>query len=228
MDVTLASAATNSARFPIVSPPGTLRRCEGGRCDVVDRIIDGGYFENDGITTTIDLVRALRKEGLRPAVLHIANDPLPYPRSTQSRDGSLHFAEHSWRQDGPAIPDAEDKSWLLFLRGPLGGLFATRSARASYALRALEEEIVDRKDFAEILVFGEPLAGHGEIETEGACNGVPPIEPGTPMKAVSMSWWLSQPVQEYLDTQLKLAKNCTALDRVRRWLAETEPAAPTS
>lgn len=40
------------------------------------------------------------------------------------------------------------------------------------------------------------------------------------MKQVSMSWWLSQPVQEYLDAQLKLARNYGALDRIREWLRD--------
>ncbi len=219
-DVTLASAASNSARFPIISPPGSLRRCDGQACNVVDRIIDGGYFENDGVTTTIDLVRALRQAGLRPAVIHIANDPLPYPRAVDTADGLGRFDAYPWRQDGPAVPDAEDRSWFLFLRGPLGGLLATRGARASYALRQLEDELESRDDFAEILVFGEPLQGFSEAPKAGACNGVAPVVPGTEMKTVSMSWWLSQPVQEYLDTQLKLAKNCVALDQVRDWLAQ--------
>jgi hypothetical protein len=214
-DVTLASAAMNSARFPILSSPGTLRRHGAPNGEIVDRIVDGGYFENDGVTTTIDLVHALRRAGLRPAVIRVANDPLPYPRSTRPRS---EFRQYPWRHDGPALPDAEDRTWFLFLRGPLGGLFATRHARASYALRDLEEAVYDLSDVAEILVYGEPLSGFAEVQQREACIHVDPVTPATKMKHVSMSWWLSQPVQEYLDAQLKLSKNCSALDRVREWL----------
>jgi hypothetical protein len=75
-------------------------------------------------------------------------------------------------------------------------------------------------DFAEILVYGEPLSGFKEVQQGETCVHVDPVAPGTKMKHVSMSWWLSQPVQEYLDAQLKLSKNCWALDRVREWLRD--------
>ncbi len=133
-DIRFATAATNSARFPIISPPGTLRRFNpDSQGEIVDRIIDGGYFENDGITTTIDLVRALSRAGLRPAVVHIANDPLPYTRGTPPKVQAARAAIRDWRANSPPLPVAEDKSWLLFLRGPIGGLLATRGARSSYA-----------------------------------------------------------------------------------------------
>jgi len=228
-DIRLATAATNSARFPIISPPGTLRqeKEEGtnGKSDVIDRIIDGGYFENDGITTTLDLVRALQRTGLKPAVVHLANDPLPYTRDHSSRIRQKKFGDNDWRLNSPTIPIAEDKSWLLFLRGPLGGLLATRGARSSYALQDLEASLNNKTSFAEILVYGEPLEGFSAkssaIGSENGCHDVTPPEPGAPLKDVSMSWWLSQPVQEYLDAQLALARNCVAMDRIRDWLKES-------
>ena len=231
-DIRLATAATNSARFPIISPPGTLRQEKveekNGKSDVIDRIIDGGYFENDGITTTLDLVRALQRVGLKPAVVHLANDPLPYTRDHPSRTQQKKFGDNDWRLNSPTIPVAEDKSWLLFLRGPLGGLLATRGARSSYALQDLEASLNNKTAFAEILVYGEPLNGFSAkssaIGSENGCHDVTPAEPGAPLKDVSMSWWLSQPVQEYLDAQLALARNCVAMDRIRDWLKES--AAP--
>lgn len=234
-DIQLATAATNSARFPIISPPGTLRGQSGaGKGIVVDRIVDGGYFENDGITTTIDLVRALLQVGLRPAVIHIANDPLPYIREDKSRSDAGSLDQVGWRFNGPTIPVTEDRSWLLFLRGPIGGLLATRGARASYALRDLEDNLKNSSSFAEVLVYGEPTLGFpvdvAAPKYEHGCHDVPPAQAGTPLKPVSMSWWLSQPVQEYLDAQLALARNCFALDRVRTWLKESEAPkdAPTA
>src|SRR3982751_6448640 len=44
-DVRLSTAAHNSARFPFISPPGSVRNQDQ---KLVDRIVDGGYFENYG------------------------------------------------------------------------------------------------------------------------------------------------------------------------------------
>lgn len=222
----LAGAAMNSARFPIVSPAGAIRK-EGG--DVVDRIVDGGYFENDGLTTTIDLVTALKEHKLDAAVLHIANNPVAYPAKTagEGSKGALNTAQSAqpgWRHTSPQLPVVEDKSLFLFLRAPVGALLATRSARSTYASAALED-ILRRPDgrpaddFAEILVYGRPRDGTVAFtrRTDHCFDG-PATPPQPPFKAVSMSWWLSQPVQFYLDSQVLLSKNCDELNIVRGWL----------
>ena len=63
-----------SARFPIVSPAGTIRAKGDDERDG-DRVVDGGYFENAGLTTALDVARALRDEGVTPIVLWVRNDP---------------------------------------------------------------------------------------------------------------------------------------------------------
>jgi hypothetical protein len=158
---------------------------------------------------------------LHPAVIHIANDPLPYPRKDRSpkdADGAAPTAPQ-----GPAAPKAEDRSWFLFLRGPLGGLFATRSARASYALSDLELQLRSSDNFAEILVFGEPKQNLSRREappSKDKCIAVQRPKPGAQLKEVSMSWWLSQPAQAYLDAQLRIELNCQAVEKIRGWLRE--------
>src|SRR5205823_5503881 len=46
-DIPLSTAATLSARFPVVSPYGGLRN--PAAIEAADRLVDGGYFENDGV-----------------------------------------------------------------------------------------------------------------------------------------------------------------------------------
>ena len=72
-DVRISTAALNSARFPIISPPGAIRNQDG----IVDRIVDGGYFDNYGLVSATDLVVALHAldPRLAPAVVVITNDP---------------------------------------------------------------------------------------------------------------------------------------------------------
>ena len=63
-DVRLSTAVVMSARFPIVSPAGTLRN----RADaVVERVVDGGYFDNTGLEALIAARSAPERGGLAPA-----------------------------------------------------------------------------------------------------------------------------------------------------------------
>jgi hypothetical protein len=76
-DVRMSTAALNSARFPYVSPAGTLLR-EGQN---VGHIVDGGYFENFGAATALQAFRAaLRVIGeagkwAEPFLIQISSDP---------------------------------------------------------------------------------------------------------------------------------------------------------
>ena len=59
--ISLASAVHNSARFTYVSPAGRVARlsdCAGGPASDA-RVVDGGYFENSGAATLVQLLCAL-------------------------------------------------------------------------------------------------------------------------------------------------------------------------
>jgi hypothetical protein len=59
--ISLASAVHNSARFTYVSPAGRIARlsdCSGGPSSDA-RIVDGGYFENSGAATLVQLLCVL-------------------------------------------------------------------------------------------------------------------------------------------------------------------------
>ncbi len=73
-DVRLSTAAHNSARFPLISPPGSIRNQNHM---LVDRIVDGGYFENYGALAAKELALAVHAVApqLRPLVIVISNDP---------------------------------------------------------------------------------------------------------------------------------------------------------
>lgn len=56
LDLTLSTAAGLSARFPIVTPVGWYRRGDDG---VKYRLADGGYYDNSGVATALDMGRAI-------------------------------------------------------------------------------------------------------------------------------------------------------------------------
>src|SRR5205814_10155004 len=78
-DVPLSAAAHLSARFPYLSP-GARVMAHPERCG---HFVDGGYFENSGAATLLDLVEALPDDvpkdngrvGYVPVAISINNDP---------------------------------------------------------------------------------------------------------------------------------------------------------
>lgn len=122
-DISLASAAHNSARFPGVSPAGHWKDAEG---NVGGRLVDGGYFENFGAETVIDLLRAIDWDGgdwqgITPVVIAISSDPaLEYPFSK--------------------APDVQSGRFASELVSPVNALLAARTSHGIEALQRLEHE----------------------------------------------------------------------------------------
>lgn len=91
---TLAGLAHHSARFPLVSPAGTVRMDdENPDTPPSFRLVDGGYFDNSGVQSTLDLMQALpRVPGfprMRPLLLVIRNSHEPLDQQAPHRAGSL-------------------------------------------------------------------------------------------------------------------------------------------
>ncbi|QBR70162.1 hypothetical protein CU048_01445 [Beijerinckiaceae bacterium] len=72
-DILLSTAALTSARFPIISPAGAFDVMDQPKFG--DRLVDGGYFENSGDSTALDVAQALMAHSIQPVLLTIANDP---------------------------------------------------------------------------------------------------------------------------------------------------------
>lgn len=121
-DPTLIGAAMVSARFPLITPAATLP-CRGGEW----RAVDGGYFENSGLTTALELVTALRTGGAGQNALKIVliriegSDAITRPSS-----GSA---------SGPPRPATSFAEVL----SPLRAYGGTREARADQARQSVDE-----------------------------------------------------------------------------------------
>lgn len=139
-DIRLSTGATMSARFPVISPHGTIR----GKDDrIVDRVVDGGYYENFGAITSLELVRALKSYGLKPFIILVNNEPT----TSQMECISEQYT------DAPEMP-SQSAAFSMFL-SPLGAVSGARSARGSHAAVQLCWEVgADR--FAYITVGRDP------------------------------------------------------------------------
>ena len=205
-NIRLSTASTMSARFPVVSPHGLLRNLWG---DSNDYIVDGGYFENDGLVTIADLAAALQKapHNLDPVVIRVVNEPdeLETPLIGPDR---------------PATPTAEQRGWFDDFLSIVRALLATRSGHADAADAYLKQKLVDQSRFFPIGVF-ELRPPQATADPKRLAPWANPFcrldteknsKQDAKLAAVSMSWWVSQPVQAYLDAQLCVQANWVRLE----------------
>jgi len=185
-DIRLSTAAHNSARFPIVSPPGSIRNAAHF---VVDRVVDGGYMENFGVLTAFELAQAIHavRPELKPFVLVISNDP----------------DEPVDQQESPDKVSAT--GYLTDITSVLSAISHTREARGSLAVAQLNDlsrslaTSACKVSFAHIRVWPERINPQSD-----QCLGNFTKKP----RAISMSWWLSTPIQYRLFDEIDGAQTC--------------------
>lgn len=92
----LAGLVHHSARFPAVSPAGTVRILSSDEDQPSSiRLVDGGYFDNSGVQSVLDLIHVLSKRPdfskMRPLLLVVRNtiQPLDRPLSNNAPVSTL-------------------------------------------------------------------------------------------------------------------------------------------
>jgi len=198
-DVRLSAAAHNSARFLIISPPGTQRNSTE---DIIDRILDGGYFENYGALGGKELALAIHavKPALMPLVIVASNDP----DDLLSADDDSEFVLNASKvAQGGAILPTQVKNARATIDGsepvtelvsPITTVVNARTAHGILGvdeLRARLHEAIPQCRTLLIKVRVWPQYENGSKKS----------------KAVSMSWWLSKPIQRHLHQQTEAGKN---------------------
>jgi hypothetical protein len=180
--------------------------------DVVDYVVDGGYFENDGLATARDIAVALKRAKLKPVIIRVTNEPV---RALAPGTGLKR----------PQPPLERDGGFLPTLIAPLAGLYNTRAGHGAEAARAVVElSPNDNYSYIEIGVYDQLPDTAIDRRTCAAYNtqyNYPAV-----VRELSMSWWLSQPVQEFLDAQLCHPKNRDGLKLIKALLSETPSRAP--
>ncbi len=135
-NIPLSTAADMSARFTYVGPAGCFPNGS--------HVVDGGYFENSGATTALEIVMRIKDvcrvekiTNVDVKVIMISNDP---------RKGSLAIAP---AKPGPSpspsppqrsAPVTTQAEFLGDLTAPPEALLNTRDARGIYAVRAIARE----------------------------------------------------------------------------------------
>ena len=168
-DVSMATAVTNSARFPFISPAGRFVSA-AGPTQAAYQIIDGGYFENYGARTAWELARAIEDLneadptlGVVPVVVVVSND-LDADQRPRAYGGACRTMLEDISDTGSQVtvtcddPQPREKCITPELAGmseglkpqdmtvlpqsmaPIFGLAATRSAHGRDALNILRRD----------------------------------------------------------------------------------------
>ena len=202
-DIRLSTAAGLSARFPLISPAGKIYN-ENKR--LVGQLVDGGYYENFGAATAIDIAEQLKAAGLDPFIIEITNDPeligaVELVTSGKAEDGELcPFLARDPICNEPPVVAATNDYFFSDIRGPLRAFYGSRSAHGAHALweaanfggaeRSGCRADGDRNNPSFMHLFLSPQYTYSK-------------KTGTCIRAdVPMSWWLSKPVQAHLASEI--------------------------
>jgi hypothetical protein len=171
----LSTAAHLSARFMYVSPAATVRvpTTDGGE-RTWRHLVDGGYFENSGAATALDVLAALQRaaaqaglaDRIEPVVLLLSNNPdaaKPAEDPTESPPLPLRFAVET--------------------RAPLETMLETREGRGTQAQAVLKRAVEWRG--------GSGLPGRFEL-----------YQPRKDIVPLPLGWMLSPSARRALDTQI--------------------------
>jgi hypothetical protein len=157
--IPVREAVLNSARFTYVSPAGTVfscseepveNQCPDGAERIWERLVDGGYFENSGVATVNDLVRALAANGVPKDDLYVividnANAP------------PLACPPPNWPwADDPRPTLRAELPWLSGVTAPIETFLRVREARARQEIRRLRSDFAcDRNRLIDWSLYGD-------------------------------------------------------------------------
>jgi hypothetical protein len=191
-DMPLSTAAHLSARFTYVSPAATIRRADGR---VWGHVVDGGYFENSGSVTAMELIEAIRSPAtldapaIVPMLILIRNDPESPSLCT---NGDVPVAER------PPYAGLGD------LLSPIRALLNTRVARGRLAERDAVTQMARLQSGG-----GEPAAN----ACRSGCVFEFSLKAGD--IAPPLGWSLSSSSRESIDRQLDLPDNARQFACIR-------------
>ncbi|MDT4895206.1 MAG: hypothetical protein QOH25_283 [Acidobacteriota bacterium] len=193
----LSTAAYLSARFPVVASAGYLQ-LPGGKA----RFIDGGYFENSGTATVLDLLSAMRLKdvakdqeiNIRLIIIRIGTDP-----------GELQYK----------------KQGLGEITSPIFGLLNTMTARGTLStleMRTALAQLGDQNSKGQGNAPGElekAIAQRIEVSEPNAKFGLRSAEQAhfqvneTASVKLPLGYLLSKEAREYMNQEIESFQQCS-------------------
>jgi hypothetical protein len=137
-DVSIATAINNTARFSYLEPFGEMLPL-GGKPQA-GSLVDGGYFENEGLQTALDLAEwlAARSTALgrpvQPIIVQATGDG-------EADVGPADVMTCTKPSDGAFIPDDKHSAWQIL--APIMGLYHVRGGHSAVLLRQAYDQFCD-------------------------------------------------------------------------------------
>ena len=134
-DVSIATAINNTARFPYLEPFGEMLPLGGKK--QVGSLVDGGYFENEGLQTALDLAEWLAAQSatlgrsVQPIIVQATGDG-------EADVGPADVMTCANASDGPFIPDDKHSAWQIL--APIFGLYHVRGGHSAVLLRQAHDQ----------------------------------------------------------------------------------------
>jgi hypothetical protein len=170
-DVPISTAINNTARFPVLEPFGDILPPHESHTQA--EVIDGGYFENEGLQTALELATWLQREG--KSLIGVAIEPI-IVQVTADADDRVKIGDIvrcGGLRGNPEAPDAITHADPQVL-APLLGVYNVRGGHSTVLLHDARTEFCadDNRRFFHFYL------------------------PGTGSPAIPMNWLLSDAAAE--------------------------------
>lgn len=189
-DLRLSTVGLNSARFPYITPAGTLNEADNYKNKM--HILDGGYYDNFAAQTTLDMLRYLysdkkrlqyKNKHFQPVILVISND------QALNQQGRPPYFDPLRDQ-----PLASNSFAFNELSAPPQGLFSLYPGHT-------------KTHIAELLAFQNKndsfiiVEGQAPLSQTTLLNSLIIDLKDNPEVQVPLGWWLSEQVKCYMQRQ---------------------------
>ena len=133
-DVPVSTAINNTARFPYLEPFGEMLPAGGGT--QVGSLVDGGYFENEGLQTALELAEWLTAHpppgrSVQPIIVQATGDG-------EASVAAANVMTCANASDGAFIPDDKHSAWQIL--APVLGLNHVRGGHSAVLLRQAHDQ----------------------------------------------------------------------------------------
>jgi Patatin-like phospholipase len=194
LDVPLTTAAIMSARFPVVSSVALL---PDSRPPV--GFVDGGYYENSGLTAALRLIRAIQGRGNQGAP--VSDYDCPNRITTESAKITSRIIVIRI-ENGAAESEQQSANHMFEWLSPMSALYAGRAAHGKEAARNLKD-LIDASKKAECA--GDPASPSIDEVT---------FRLGAAKVPIPLGWVLSSVARKEIADQLNSESNALAFAKV--------------
>jgi hypothetical protein len=215
IDIPLTTAALMSARFPFVSPVARLP--ESCQLPSSEGFVDGGYYENSGLTVTAKLVEEITSKTLLKELTKKANVGkfLPYKVIVLIIKSNSVIPTSSNLKSNSVKPTSSDLNFAELTSPPMA-VYKTGNARAAEAERVLIDKIKDSQEGC----AENPTQNAASSQSNRICMDHLDFQLTfeNDSTSIPLGWWLSKDSLKEIRKKLGSGSNDESFQKVIKFL----------